>query len=848
MPKINLADNLAARDADADTDALLSNCFAEADQSEGSRIVKRPGYSLTGSLGVGCAQGSITYNNNAVFIQKDTIYTNFFPAAAGALWTVGPSAPKPTAGQAFNGTSKAGYLLSLDGVLYQIGGQDAADANFGVYKSTDNGVTWTTILAPGSGPWTKPLFQSQMAVVHNGRMFIFLSLQPTSQDWEVWSSSDGVTWIRTSAGLTGALIYGNGHGVVSQNGIIYALFQSQAGFGAVFYSADGITWTAANTNTGWGNRQYGAVFALNGNLYIAGGITASGDVWRSSNNGVTWTQITAAAAFGVRKGAAAFTYDNKLWIAGGNTGIGNVTVNDVYLSADGITWILVTAAAAWTPRAYMAYTLHNGTMYVGPGFTTSGGSFATVIGTFFAAPGGAVATALPSPDAPCQTMQITLIPASGIIPVRLFIKSNLDAWVFDGVIVTKVTDPDYPATTVPGVAYLDGAIYVMDDKGVVYGSDLGDPLAWNALNFISANSEADAGVCLARQLQYIIAFKSYSVEVFYDAGNPTGSPLAKVQSALLEVGMASATSAAYSENTVYFVANSREKGRSILKMEGYTPQSVSIPGVERILNADDLATVWAFCIKISGHFFYVLTLKTSGITLAFDSKTGVWGRWTNLTPLPAQTIGSLVRQADGSIFATMALPHGQADGDVAKISGAVQSEYNGTFNITFDPTIHSALQFSYIPVTVPSVSPATGAITAVFYQSSYFPAVYYAKDKNSDLLLDEATGGVYSFDPTIFQDNGQPIDLKVRTNRNDFDTPHKKIFTSVMLDCDQISGNVLLRYSSTDYQTYSIYRQMDAGSVYPRLNRLGKSYRRAWEFRFTGNSAFRARYMHADVG
>src|ERR1700756_2649196 len=48
------------------------------------------------------------------------------------------------------------------------------------------------------------------------------------------------------------------------------------------------------------------------------------------------------------------------------------------------------------------------------------------------------------------------------------------AWLFNGntATVTKVTDANYPATTVPGTAYLDGVMYVMGVSGKIQGSAL----------------------------------------------------------------------------------------------------------------------------------------------------------------------------------------------------------------------------------------------------------------------------------------------------------------------------------------------------------------------------------------
>ena len=47
----------------------------------------------------------------------------------------------------------------------------------------------------------------------------------------------------------------------------------------------------------------------------------------------------------------------------------------------------------------------------------------------------------------------------------------------------------------------------MDSTARIYGSDLNNPAAWNALNFITAIKEPGSGVALAKSQNYVIAFK-----------------------------------------------------------------------------------------------------------------------------------------------------------------------------------------------------------------------------------------------------------------------------------------------------------------------------------------------------
>lgn len=833
---------LATRDATAAKDGRLTNCYTEEGVG-GMMTCKRPGFSVQAATGAGCAQGSITFNGGALFIKNDNIVINLEPVSNGASWTALTAPPKPTQDD-IAGTTKPGYMVSHGGVLYHIGGKNNVDTDISIYQSSDNGASWTTILttAPFAGSL---LLISQAAVSFNGRIYVLLNTNA------VWSSADGVSWTNHTSDLSGG---GTrlAQGLIVHNNLLYAFLGSTSASMTVWSSPNGSTWTAVNGGiAGLGSRTRSAFYSLAGALYIAAGLsgtlTITNDVWTSVDNGTTWTQATAAAAFSARQYPMGLVYDDFLWLLGGATNLGATSVDDdVYRSTDGASWSSMTGAAGWTARYGASCCVHNGLMYIGPGLGFSGGSTLARSSLHKSTPGTATNVTLSSATQSCLPMQVALIPVNGSEPTKAFIKSTKDAWVYDGTTATKVTDSDYPDDTVYGTAYLDGGIYVMDTKGVVFGSDLLAPLSWNALNFISANAEADAGVALARQLDNIIAFKETSIEIFYDAGNPTGSPLAKMSQALLEVGCASAFSIAYSDNTLFFMSQHKQRGRSIMKFEGITPSVVSTPNIDRILDGDDLATIYAFVVRLRGHVFYFLTLKTSAITLVFDDTGKAWFFATKLSALSPASVSSIAVQSDGSILVTMPLAHGASDGDHVVIANATPSDANGSFNLRYDTSVHAATQFSYVPDSTVSGS-ITGSVTATFYTSSYFPGAYYARGTNVDLVLDESTGDVYRLDATLYQDNGNPIDMHVRTEREDFGTINPKTYNSLALIGDNVSSKCAIRYCDDDYSTFSKYRLADLSKKRPRLTQLGSAERRAWEIRHTMNTDCRLSHAEPDI-
>lgn len=201
-------------------------------------------------------------------------------------------------------------------------------------------------------------------------------------------------------------------------------------------------------------------------------------------------------------------------------------------------------------------------------------------------------------------------------------------YVTSGGALTHIIDPDFPAAFVPGWAYLDGTLYVMDNKCNIVGSDIEDPSSWNALNTIQANKTPGYGVGLTRHLDYVVAFKSNSVETFYDAGNPTGSPLSRYNGGFSTYGCLSGPSIQNSDaNTLWLTANNTVSPQ-IAMMENLRVKIVSTPAVDKMLQGVGINSgVYSFILKICGHRFYCLTMIDGGFTLVYDIDENLWYRW-----------------------------------------------------------------------------------------------------------------------------------------------------------------------------------------------------------------------------
>ena len=195
--------------------------------------------------------------------------------------------------------------------------------------------------------------------------------------------------------------------------------------------------------------------------------------------------------------------------------------------------------------------------------------------------------------------------------------------------LVQITDADFPASFVKGWAYLDATTYVGTPSAHIRGSGLNDPTSWDPLNDILAQIEPDQGVALAKQLVYVIMFKQWSVEAFYDAGNATGSPLAPVQGAKANYGCVSQDSVLSIDGMLFWICTNQSASTQIIKMDALKVEIISTDPVERLLDEADFTTVYALQFKDRGHRFAMWTVKNSNLTLVYDIDERMWHQWTD---------------------------------------------------------------------------------------------------------------------------------------------------------------------------------------------------------------------------
>lgn len=791
---------LMSRDGTFNKDSHMVNCYAEI-VGDKSVAVKRPGLLEAYDLSAGTNQGMVCWNGTLYVVRDNNIYQ-------------GPTS-----------------------------------------EAVANGASWSSIADPDN--------TLLGTCVHNSELWAFFATGNT------YKCTDGATW--TTVTTSSDLVEGQSMKFASLGGYIYAIQngQSDTYLGYVWKSSDGITWTQVTASAGFGGRKETTLLVFNSKLWVIAGVTGvstyKNDVWYSSD-GNSWTQATAAAAFSARWRVGACSHAGKMWIAGGYDGADK---NDVYYSADGATWTQATASAGWSGRGNPCLVSYNNRLFTYGSFsgatdvwysitgatwtqaTSNAGWNGTrkygeaVLGTFFAigTDGTSWKATINSGGGYDYVLSGTALPinftstSAAAGTEYLVVKNTEKAWVLtfgSPGTLTQITDGDYPSSTVPGIAYLDGYFAVMDVTGTIFNSDLEDPLSWNSINYTSAEVEPDAGIAIAKHQNYIVAFKDRTIELFYDAANPSGSPFSTMSNTALQIGCANGYSIASVDGGLFFMSKTSSQNRSVhyFPSDALTPVEVADENVQRILNAATLTTVRAWAGRLSGHAFYALNLVTSGVTLVYDLTSKIWAKWTLQTAAAPITLTSLT-QSNGIATANKTA-HGQNDGDLVTIAGATPSGYNLTVNITKI----DADNFTY-PVSAALSTPATGTITATGHTEGYFPFSFFTSCLGSNYVQHETSGKIYEIAGNHTDDDGTHIDARVRTTKFDSGDTDMKTIGELAVVGDKVSGNVLVRYSDDDYESWSKYRPVDMSLEKPRIRRLGRFRRRAFEIRYTGDTRLR---------
>jgi hypothetical protein len=172
-----------------------------------------------------------------------------------------------------------------------------------VYRSEDDGITWTTMTA--TPEYSDRIYLGAVRL-SNDNLIVMGGRGPTTE-WlnDVWISiNNGATWTQqtAAAGWNARRLFGCV--CLSDNTILVIGGDTDTGAKSdVWKSTDGgINWTMINASAGWGG--YGGTAAVTSDDRILFIPSESTEVWFSNDKGVTWTRQTTNWGLGSRTGFA----------------------------------------------------------------------------------------------------------------------------------------------------------------------------------------------------------------------------------------------------------------------------------------------------------------------------------------------------------------------------------------------------------------------------------------------------------------------------------------------------------------------------------------------------------------
>lgn len=187
---------------------------------------------------------------------------------------------------------------------------------------------------------------------------------------------------------------------------------------------------------------------------------------------------------------------------------------------------------------------------------------------------------------------------------------------------TTITDGDLPASPIYS-AYLDGYyILIFENSEKVYYSL--DATAWDALDFASANTQADYLQACIGDHEELWLLGTDTTEVWATTGDPE-APILRRPGVLLTKGCRAPNTLVAMNNTIYWLGTDKTGGNVVVKADGYAPVIISTEAINKQISTyTTTEDAYAFSHRLGKHEFYVLTFPTENKTWVYDALTEQW--------------------------------------------------------------------------------------------------------------------------------------------------------------------------------------------------------------------------------
>ena len=247
--------------------------------------------------------------------------------------------------------------------------------------------------------------------------------------------------------------------------------------------------------------------------------------------------------------------------------------------------------------------------------------------------------------------------------------------------INQADTTNYPVSTLGPVVYLDGYLFQGASTGRIYNTTPNSVSGWIPSDFITADTHAGALEAIYIQKDQIAAFTKNRIEFFFNNGNPTGSPLLRIDQNTMGIGLASRESLAWSGESACFVGENAgvgDGGRAVYIMQSLSKvRDISTPVINRFLIDEgvSISSCRSWMERIAGQLVYGLHLSVINRSFLYGVDSGMWSESQN----PAGN--SLYISGATSINGTVYLQDG-GTGTVYTIAPSIFQDSGSNFTVS----------------------------------------------------------------------------------------------------------------------------------------------------------------------
>lgn len=202
--------------------------------------------------------------------------------------------------------------------------------------------------------------------------------------------------------------------------------------------------------------------------------------------------------------------------------------------------------------------------------------------------------------------------------------------------------PSFPngAKTVTFVS----SFFVAEQPGTqqFFVSNANDGSTWDSLAFASASSYSDNLLAVDNLSGNLLLFSEQHMEFWQNVGS-IPQPFAPILSAANEFGIAAIFSRAHVDQSIVFLAQTREGQAQFVQVTGFNAKVISNPDLDYIVNGfATIADAVALSYEADEHKMYQCTFPSANRTFLFDTSTQLWSEaQTGASIVPARHRGNL---------------------------------------------------------------------------------------------------------------------------------------------------------------------------------------------------------------